>query len=223
MRLRSLPFALVALSCARTAYVPAPLTSPDDPRFAAAAADSFDVEVETTRGTMLVRARRHWSPNGVDRLYALVRNHYFDSVGFHRVIRGYVAQFGIHGDPAVTTAWRGRSVPDDTVRVVNQRGTLSFARGGPNSRTVQLYFNLVDNTPRLDTLNRIGFPPVGQVIRGIEILDALNSEYSSPGPDGPPRAPPDQGAISRDGNAYLRANYPRLDYIVRARLVREWR
>jgi cyclophilin family peptidyl-prolyl cis-trans isomerase len=200
----------------------APLTEPSDPRFAGPAPDSFDVRMVTTKGTMLVRVRRAWSPNGADRFHGLVRNNYFDSVAFHRTIRNFVAQFGIHGDTAVSRAWRGRSIPDDTVRVVNQKGTLSFARGGPNTRSVQLFFNTVDNTPRLDTLNAIGFPPIGQVILGLAVLDSLNWEYS--GTRGGQTFPgPAQDSISRQGNAYLRRQFPRLDYIVSARVVRTWR
>jgi homoserine O-acetyltransferase len=143
-------------------------------------------------------------------------------VAFHRTIRNFVAQFGIHGNPAVSAAWRGKTIPDDTVRVVNQRGTLSFARGGPNSRSVQLYFNTVDNTPRLDTLNGFGFPPVGQVIAGLDVLDRLNWEYS--GTRGGQTFPgPSQDSITTQGNAWLRHAFPRLDYIVTARVVREWR
>lgn len=203
-------------------YKPALLTEPTDPRFLVVGPDSFDVDMVTTRGPMLVRVRRNWAPLGVDRFYALVRNHYFDSVAFHRTIRNYVAQFGIHGDAAVNRAWRGKSILDEPVKVVNQKGTLSYARGGPNSRGVQLFFNLVDNTPRLDTLNGLGFPPIGQVIRGIGVLDSLNWEYS--GTRGGQTFPdPSQDSLSRQGNAYLRRTFPRLDYIVKARIAREWK
>lgn len=150
--------AALATAAACATYHPAPLTSPDDPRFAVTAPDSFDVDMVTTRGPMIVRVRRHWSPRGADRFYALTKNQYFDSVAFFRTIRNFVSQFGLHGDSAVNAAWRRHTIEDDTVRVVNQKGTLSFARGGPNSRSVQLFFNTVDNTPRLDTLNTIGFP-----------------------------------------------------------------
>jgi homoserine O-acetyltransferase len=212
---------LLAAACFRP-YRPAPLTSPDDARFAVVAPDSFDVDMVTTKGPMVVRIRRHWSPNGADRFYALARNQYFDSVAFFRTIRNFVAQFGLHGDSAVNSAWRRRSIPDDTVRVVNQRGTLSFARGGANTRSVQLFFNTVDNTPRLDTLNAIGFPPIGQVIQGIDVLDRLTWEYS--GTRGGQTFPgPSQDSIARQGNAYLRRQFPNLDYIVRARIVRRWR
>lgn len=213
--------ALAITSCFRT-YQPAPLTDPTDARFIVIAPDSFDVDMITTKGTMTVRVRRHWAPLGADRFYALVRNQYFDSVAFHRTIRNFVAQFGIHGDTAVSRAWRGKAILDDPVKVVNQRGTLSFARGGRNTRTVQLFFNLVDNTPRLDTAGGFGFPPIGQVIRGIEVLDSLNWEYS--GTRGGQTFPdPPQDSISRQGNAFLIRTYPGLDYILKARIAKEWK
>lgn len=212
---------LVAIVACRTSYRPAPLTEPTDARFLVVAPDSFDVDMVTTKGTMVVRVRRNWAPIGADRFYALVRNHYFDSVAFHRTIRNFVAQFGIHGDTAVSRAWRGKSILDEPVKVVNQKGTLSYARGGPNTRSVQLFFNTVDNT-RLDTLNTLGFPPIGQVIRGIGVLDSLNWEYS--GTRGGQTFPgPSQDSLGRQGNAYLQRNFPRIDYILKARIARIWK
>jgi len=213
--------ALLTVACF-SSFKPAPLTEPTDSRFVTLAPDSFDVDMATTKGSMVVRVRRNWAPLGADRFYALVRNHYFDSVAFHRTIRNFVAQFGIHGDTAVSRAWRGKAILDDPVKVVNQKGTLSFARGGPNTRSVQLFFNTVDNTPRLDTLNTFGFPPIGQVIRGLSVLDSLNWEYS--GTRGGQTFPgPSQDSLSRQGNAYLRRSFPRLDYILKARIAREWK
>jgi cyclophilin family peptidyl-prolyl cis-trans isomerase len=157
----------------------------------------------------------------VDRYYGLVRGSYFDSVAFHRTMRNFVAQFGIHGDTSVSRRWRGKTIPDEPVRVVNQRGTMSYARGGPNTRSIQLFFNTVDNTPRLDTLNTIGFPPIAQVISGLAVLDSLNWEYT--GTRGGQTFPgPSQDSLGRLGNEYLRRSFPRLDYIVRARVVRSW-
>lgn len=209
---------VVLTACAK----PAPLTKPAHPEFAVAAPDSFDVEMRTTKGMMLVRVRRHWAPNGADRFYALVRNRYFDSVAFHRTIRNFVAQFGIHGDTAVSAAWRGKNIIDDSTRVPNEKGTLAFARGGANTRSTQLFFNTAHNTPRLDTLNGFGFPPIGEVIFGREVLDSLNWEYS--GTRGGQTFPgPSQDSLSRQGNAYLRRAFPRLDYILSARVARSWR
>ena len=194
------------------------LLEPADARFAKAAPDSFDVELSTTKGLIVIRVHRSWSPHGVDRFHALVRHGFFTDVAFHRTVRNFVAQFGINGDPAVSAAWNGKNIPDDTVRVRNERGTLVFARGGPNTRGTQLYFNLVSNSPRLDTLNGIGFPPIARVIAGLSVMDSLNSEYSS----GRGAMGPQQDSIRRQGNAYLRRQFPRLDYIVRARVVRKW-
>lgn len=216
------PTGLVLAVLLTACFKPAPLTNPSHAKFAGAAPDSFDVEMRTTKGMMLVRVHRQWAPNGADRFYGLVRNRYFDSVAFHRTIRNFVAQFGIHGDTAVSAAWRGKNIPDDPVRHANSKGTLSFARSGPNTRSVQLYFNTVDNTPRLDTLNGFGFPPIGEVIYNREVLDSLNSEYS--GTRGGQTFPgPVQDSITRQGNAYLRRLFPRLDYIITARVARSWR
>lgn len=220
-RLAHITFGAVAVfniaSCARPS-----LRTPDHKAFRETAPDSFDVEMRTTKGTMVVRARRSWSPAGADRFWVLVKHGFFDDVAFHRTIRNYVAQFGISGDPKITAAWRGKNIPDDPVRAPNKKGTLAFARGGPNTRTTQLYFNTVDNTPRLDTLNTFGFPPIGEVTTGMAVLDSLNWEYS--GTRGGQTFPgPSQDSLSRQGNTYLRRAFPRLDYIVTARLVRSYR
>jgi peptidyl-prolyl cis-trans isomerase A (cyclophilin A) len=216
------PVLLCLALLAACAYHAAPLTAPADPRYAKAAPDSFDVRFETTKGTMLVRAHRSWSPSGVDRFYALAKNNYFDSIAFYRTISGFVAQFGFSGDPKVNAAWEGKTIPDDTVRVSNVRGTMSFARGGPHTRSTQFFFNSVDNT-RLDAANGYGFPPIAQVIRGVDVLDKLNHEYGGVQGVVPAPAGPQQGTIAREGNAYLRREFPRLDYIMKARIVKQWR
>src|SRR5688572_998370 len=148
------PLAAAALVgiVAACASPPPPLNLPGDPFFTAVAPDSFDVELETTKGNVVVRIKRDWAPRGADRFHALVRGGYYDGQAFFRVIRGFVAQFGLHGDTAVSAAWKERQMQDDSVRAENVRGTLSYARSGPNSRTTQLFFNLGDNR-RLDRLN----------------------------------------------------------------------
>ncbi|MGQ0649952.1 MAG: peptidylprolyl isomerase [Gemmatimonadaceae bacterium] len=214
------PFVILAglvflASCSRRAS----LREPGAQAFAAPAPDSFEVQMVTTKGIMRLRIRRSWSPSGADRFHALVKQRYFDDVAFHRVIHNYVAQFGIHGDTAVSAAWRGRTIVDEPVRAPNRKGTLSYARGATNTRSVQLYFNTVDNTPRLDTLNGFGFPPIGEVVEGTAVLDSLNWEYS--GTRGGQTFPgPSQDSIGRQGNAYLRRVFPRLDYIISARVVK---
>ncbi|HET9425649.1 MAG TPA: peptidylprolyl isomerase [Gemmatimonadaceae bacterium] len=177
--------------------------------------DSFLVAFETTRGRFDVLAHSRWAPVGAHRFYELVHRHFYDSVVVFRVVKGFVAQFGISGDPAVSAAWRVRRIADDPVREGNKRGRLAFARGGPGTRTTQLFINFSDNV-RLDTSGTIGFPAFAEVVRGMDVVDSLYSEYGG--------APSQrQDSISRQGNAYLHRAFPKLDMIRSARIIQEWR
>lgn len=193
---------------------------------AVAVPDSFVVAFETSRGHFDVLARTTWAPVGVDRFYYLVRHRYYDDQRFFRVIRNFVAQFGISGDPAVNRAWKVRRIADDTVRHSNTRGTIAFARGAqPGTRTVQLYINLKDN-PRLDGLNGFGFAPIAEVVSGMAVVDSLYSRYgeaASPTRTDSLHRGPSQDSIAVLGTPYLVRGWPRLDFIRTARVVREWR
>jgi peptidyl-prolyl cis-trans isomerase A (cyclophilin A) len=184
-----------------------------------AAPDSFRVAFETSRGRFEAVAHRAWAPIGVDRFYDLVRRRYYDDARFFRVVPGFVAQFGLAGDPRVAEAWRTRPIPDEPVRQSNRRGRISFARGGPNTRTVQLFINLRDNV-RLDTLGGFGFPPIAEVVAGMDVVDSLYSGYGDASPRG---RGPAQDSIRARGTPYLLGAFPRLDFIRRARVVREWK
>jgi len=176
------------------------------------APDQFEVEMETTKGTIKLEARRDWAPRGVDRFYELVTEGFFEDIAFFRVLDGFVAQFGIHGDPGVSSSWRSRSIEDDPVTQSNKRGTLTFAMAGPNTRTTQFFINLVDN----DRLDSMGFSPVARVTDGMQVVDELYSGYG----EGAPRGNgPDQGRIQKEGNAYLKKDFPELDYVKSARVV----
>jgi peptidyl-prolyl cis-trans isomerase A (cyclophilin A) len=198
-------------ACARR---PSPLQRLLHPEAAPAerAPDVFRVRFETTRGPFVVEARRAWAPLGVDRFHQLVRLGYYDGVRVFRVVDGFVAQFGINGDPRVTAAWRERRIPDDSVTQTNRRGTLTFATGGPNTRTTQLFVNTVDNA-RLDAR---GFAPIGEVVEGLEVVDNFWRSYG----EGAPRGKgPVQGRIVAEGEAYLAREFPRLEQVLTARVV----
>jgi cyclophilin family peptidyl-prolyl cis-trans isomerase len=187
--------------------------------------DSFVVAFETSRGRFDVMARKNWAPVGVDRLYSLILARHYDDARFFRVVKDFVAQFGISGDPRINTAWSIRRLGDEPVRHANSRGTISYARGGPGTRSVQLYINLRDN-PRLDTLAGFGFPPIAEVVQGMAVVDSLYSGYGESAGRGEAqagRAGPSQDSIMTQGNAYLLRGWPKLDYIKTARVVREWR
>lgn len=168
----------------------------------------FKVKFATTKGEFVVEVTRAWAPIGADRVYNLVKLGYFTDIAFFRVVEGFVTQFGIHGRPEVNAAWRQASIKDDPAsKESNKRGVLTFAKGGPNSRTVQLFISFKDN----ERLDKMGFPPIGKVVQGIEVVDGINKEYGES---------PNQQQIQAEGNAYLRAEFPRLDYITSATLTK---
>jgi peptidyl-prolyl cis-trans isomerase A (cyclophilin A) len=176
------------------------------------APDSFKVKFETTKGNFTVEVTRSLAPQGADRFYNLVRSGYFKDVAFFRVIPGFMCQFGIHGDPKVSAAWRKAQIPDDPVKASNTRGAVTFATAGPNTRTTQLFISFGDNS-RLDST---GFAPFGKVTGGMDVVDKINGEYGEGAPRG---RGPDQDRIQMEGNAYLKKDFPNLDYIKSATVV----
>lgn len=175
------------------------------------APDEFTVTFTTTKGDILIDIDRALSPHAADRIYTLINLGYFEDVAFFRVISGFMAQVGIHGDPAVNAVHRNRNMPDDPVRAPNVRGAVSFAKSGlPNSRSTQFFINFADNT-RLDAM---GFAPFGKV-RDMSAVDALYAGYGEGAPAG---RGPDQGQIQLRGNEYLKREFPELDYIISAKI-----
>jgi peptidyl-prolyl cis-trans isomerase A (cyclophilin A) len=177
-----------------------------DPGFVTQAPDSFRARFATTKGDFVIAVHRAWAPRGADRFYNLVRSGYYDGVRFFRVLPGFVAQFGIHGDTAVSKAWRERVMPDDPVRRTNLRGMVTYATGGPGTRTTQVFINYGNN----DALDAQGFAPFGQVVEGMEVVDALYSAYGEGAPRG---RGPEQYRIQVEGEKYLARQFPRLDKI----------
>jgi len=182
---------------------------PADPGFAQQAPDSFRVRFQTTKGDFVVAVHRAWAPRGVDRFYNLVRSGFYDGVRFFRVMPGFMAQFGIHGDTAVTAAWREQRIPDDLVRRTNVRGMMTFATAGPATRTTQIFINYRDN----DRLDALGFAPFGQVVEGMDVVDKLYGGYGEAAPQG---HGPDQYRLNIEGEKYLARQFPKLDKIKRA-------
>ena len=174
---------------------------------------TFKVKMDTSKGSFVIEVTRAWAPLGADRFYNLVKSGYFSEVRFFRVIAGFMAQFGIHGDPKVSSAWRDARIKDDPVVQSNKRGYLTFATAGPNTRTSQLFISFKDNT-RLDSM---GFAPIGRVVSGMEIVDQLYSGYGEGAPRG---RGPAQGRLQGEGNAYLKQSFPKLDYIKSAKLTK---
>src|SRR6185503_14259159 len=171
---------------------------------------TFNANFDTSKGLFVITVHRDWAPNGADRFYNLVKNGFYDDVRFFRVIDGFMAQIGMHGDPAVQRAWTSARLQDDPVKESNKRGYVTFAHAGPNSRTTQFFINFKDNGESLD---KQGFPPIGQVTTGMDVVDKLYSGYG----EGAPRGQgPSQGNIAAQGNTYLAKDFPKLDYVKKA-------
>jgi peptidyl-prolyl cis-trans isomerase A (cyclophilin A) len=178
---------------------------------------TFRVRVETTKGPMVIEVHRDWAPRGADRFRELVTSGYFDDTRFFRVVAGRWAQFGINGDPAVANAWRTKTIPDDPRTQSNVRGTVAFAFAVPNGRSTQIYIALTDLSPTQDAQ---GFAPFGRVVEGMDVADALNSEYGESSGGGI-RAGKQQPLFDpvKGGNVYLDREFPRLDRIIRATIL----
>ena len=175
----------------------------------------YKIDFDTSRGPFVVEVHTDWAPYGATRLYELAKNGFYDGDRFFRVVRGFVAQFGISGDPAVNRDWANASIPDDPRTQHNERGTVSFAKSrAPNSRSTQLFINLRDNSASLDAQS---FAPVGKVVSGMEVVDDLYAGYGDMAPMG---TGPDATQIQMQGNDYLSRNFPHLDYIRKATIER---
>lgn len=179
------------------------------------APDVFRVRIETSKGPFVIEGHRAWAPRGTDRFYHLVRAGFFDDSRFYRVREGFIVQFGIPGDPAVTAVWTDQTLPDDSVRQSNTRGFIAYAMMGPNTRTTQLYINLDDNA-RLDAQ---GFAPIGRVVEGMHVVDQLYAGYGEEAGGGMRGGR--QGRILAEGNAHLDRDFPLLDKLVQATIVEE--
>jgi peptidyl-prolyl cis-trans isomerase A (cyclophilin A) len=213
---RALALVLVPWLCTVAGYGgeddESPLLKPQSPIMNRMAPTTFKVRFETSKGDFIVEVQRAWAPQGADRFYNLVKNGFYDGARFFRVISGFMAQFGINGDPKVSALWREQRITDDPVQQSNTRGFISYAMAGPNTRTTQLFINYGDNS-RLD---QRGFAPFGRVIEGMEVVEQLYAAYGEGAPQG---RGPSQARIQQEGNAYLNGNFPNLDYIKKATLI----
>ena len=175
------------------------------------APDVFKAKFDTSAGVFVIEVRRAWAPIGADRFYNLVKNGFYDECRFFRVVAGFIVQFGINGDPSVMSAWRNANLGIDPVKQSNKRGYITYAMGAGSAatRTTQVFINYGDNTG----LDGMGFAPFGKVVSGMDVVDKLYSGYG----DGPPEGKgPNQGQVQYEGNAYLKKDFPKMDFIKKA-------
>jgi peptidyl-prolyl cis-trans isomerase A (cyclophilin A) len=181
----------------------------DPSKLKAVAPPVYKAAFDTSAGSFVIEVHRDWAPKGADRFYNLVKNGFFDNCRFFRVVKGFMVQFGINGDPAIQKHWADANIPDDPVTQKNLRGYVTFAKtSAPNSRSTQVFINFTDRNTFLDSQ---GFAPFGQVTSGMDIVDKLYSEYGDTPSNQQPR-------IQAEGNKFLNTAYPKLDYVTKARI-----
>jgi peptidyl-prolyl cis-trans isomerase A (cyclophilin A) len=176
----------------------------------------FRVKFETTVGNFIIEAHRDWAPQGADRFYDLVRMKYYDDSRFFRVVPGRWVQFGINGDPKIAQQQRHVTILDDVLRQHNTVGYVAFSNTGPNTRSSQVFINLGDNTARNDI--EAGFAPFGQVVEGMDVVEKLYGGYGEHSGGGMRAGHQDE--MFEGGNVYLDREFPRLDRLVRATIMR---
>lgn len=178
------------------------------PKQDATAPDVFKVNLDTSKGPVVIEVHKDWAPLGAQHFYELVNRGYYDGNRFFRVTHAYV-QWGVNGDPQTSSMWSTANLRDDPVKESNVRGVVSYAKRGPNTRSTQLFINMKDNTD----LDKQGFAPIGKVISGMDAVDGFYSAYG----DMPPRGQgPDPSKIETQGNSYLESHFPRLDFVKKA-------
>ena len=227
MMKRILPIAAAAMLATSIGYVAAqakhnpkqtPKSGPqvmkvsltDPSKFKDVAPATFKVKFVTTQGEFVISATRASSPLGADRFYNMAKSGYLNGIKFFRVVPGFVVQFGIHGDPTVAPSWLKANINDEPVKMGNKKGTLTFAKSGaPNSRSCQMFINLGDNS-RLDGM---GFSAFGSVTTGMNVVEKLYSGYGE-------STTQKQGEIAEGGNKYLNENFPKLDSINTATILK---
>ncbi len=211
--------ALILLICLCFGQTPsaedraAALRDSNHPLWSRVAPESYRVQIDTTKGKIVLEVTRSLAPRGADRFYHLVETGFYDDSRFYRVIRGRFVQFGIAGNPGIAAIWRNVRFPDDPARASNLRGTFAYAMTGPDARTTQIYINTGDQSRQ----DADGFAPVGKVVEGMEIVDRLYAEYGETSGGGMRAGR--QAKLFEEGNGYLDREFPQLDKLLKATIL----
>ncbi|EYF06511.1 peptidylprolyl isomerase [Chondromyces apiculatus] len=177
------------------------------------APDTYKVKFTTTKGDFVVQVTRAWAPNGADRFFNLVKLGFYDGVRLHRVVDGFMAQFGVSPNPSVNGAWFKAFIPDDKREKSNKRGLVTFATAGADMRTTQVFVNYADKNARLDSM---GFTPFGEVVEGMSVVDSFYKGYGELAPQG---KGPNPFVMQSQGDAYIEKDFPLLDRIKEAKIL----
>jgi peptidyl-prolyl cis-trans isomerase A (cyclophilin A) len=168
---------------------------------------TYKASFDTSAGTFVITVHKTWAPKGAQRFYNLVKNGFYDECRFFRVVPDFMVQFGINGDPSIQGNWANANITDDPATQSNKKGYVTFATRGKDTRTTQVFVNFKDNS----FLDKQGFAPFGEVTSGMDVVEKITSQYGEK---------PNQGSIQSQGNTYLKAQFPKLDYVKKATIAK---
>ena len=154
---------------------------------------STRVTMQTTAGELVISVYPEAAPNAAQRFVELVESGFYDDTPISRVVPGFVAQFGVNWR-APHKAWQNNNFDDDPTFFALERGTLAFAKGGPNTNSTQVFINYAENNRLADP--RYNFTVFGKVVGGMDVVDAFVQV-------GDPSGGLDQPRLWADGAAYL--------------------
>jgi cyclophilin family peptidyl-prolyl cis-trans isomerase len=142
----------------------------------AQSSDSVRVRVETSMGNFVLELSPARAPLTVANFLAYVRSDHYDGTIFHRVINNFVAQGGGYDEKLAEKPTKAKVPNESGNGLSNRRGTVGMARTGePHSADAQFYINLADNAALDPQPSRWGYTVFGQVIEGMDIVDAIGA------------------------------------------------
>ena len=163
-----------------------------------------DIVFETSAGNVRIAVYPQAAPNAAARFVELVESGYYDGTPMFRIVPGFVAQFGINWrEPH--NAWQNRNFDDDPTLFALERGTLAFAKAGPNTNSTQVFVNYIENNRLADP--QYNFTTFGMVREGMEIVDNFAQVGEL-----------DQGRLWSNGDAYIESLDTKPTMIERARV-----
>jgi peptidyl-prolyl cis-trans isomerase A (cyclophilin A) len=101
---------------------------------------------------LIIEVIPEWAPLGANRFLELVRDGFYTDIAFFRCVDRFLTQFGISENPKMKH-WHNANMKDDpnTLHLPISKHIISYAGGGPNTRSTQLFIAFED----LDFLGKV--------------------------------------------------------------------
>ena len=135
--------------------------------------------ISTSMGDITLQLDAVRAPKSVANVLRYVKEKHYDNTAFYRVAKGFVIQMGSWDANGKGHGVHPGSVPLEANNgLSNLRGSVALGRAeAPDSATAEFYINLADNTPldhkADDAGNTTGYAVFGQVISGMDVVDAI--------------------------------------------------